>query len=138
MPLQYVVGTGGVVALPTGLNLVATSWGLTITQGVDQFTPLASQWQVTLGTNGAWSGTCTGKVQFDSASTSPVPITTTDVDIANMKGTVTLTAATGCTYSGACVISQVSIDRPENLATATVTITFEGNGVLGTAWDQTS
>ena len=84
--------------------------GWTAEIGVDEATwrTFADKWKKRANVAYQMTGTFTGTIQFDAADTSP----TASLDEASFEGiTLTLTATTGCTYTGTANVTGVSLNR---------------------------
>jgi len=130
--------TGAVTATGFGVNLDAwtASIGAEETVGYRTFTtPWKSKKNVAYGGSGQFSGV----IQYNAAGTAPAPTLTGGViDTASFEGvSLTLTAETGCTYTGTANITVIDLNRSAT-DKMTGTFWFEFDGPVSQAWDVTA
>ena len=126
--------TGDVTA--SGFNGDIDGWSASIEVDSTRYRTFASQWKKSKNVAYGMSGQFTGTIQFDSATTEPVPSSTTITDTAFEGVSLTLTATTGCTYTGTGNITGVDLQRPST-DRMTGTWKFEFDGQPSQTWDET-
>ena len=109
-------------------------WSADLDTGVVQTTGFGDLgYRTHEGTIGRLSGSASGMAKTEFA---PVPVLALGASFlpASCKGTITLTATTGHTYSFDAIVSNVSISRPED-GKCTVSFNFRSDGpVTQSAW----
>ena len=138
MSVQTIQGLGGAVAMPTGFVAKIGKWTAKFNvEDVDTtgFVDVGYHTHevVAIGL----TGSATGIGEYDSTSSSaatPSPSTGLGATptLNSWKGTITLTAQTGCTYAFTAVIS-MNQDRAWNGALM-VTYDFKSSGAITQTW----
>jgi hypothetical protein len=141
MALTTIQGLAGGVTLPSGFVIKVAEWAADVditdveTSGFTDagnrtFEPTAVM----------MSGSLSGTGEYDSAGTpavSATPFPTTNLGsapaIASWKGSLTLTATTGCTYSGTAVFTKVS-ERRKFDGKLEVSYNFKYSGTITQTW----
>jgi hypothetical protein len=138
MAKKDIVGgiTGAVTA--AGFNGDIDAWSAAT--GVDEETwrTFGSAWKKRANVAYEMTGQFTGTIQRDATATAPMPASTGGVvnDAAFEGVTLTLTADTGCTYSGPANITGLNLSRPAaGRMTGTWQFAFIGQPVQ--TWDET-
>jgi hypothetical protein len=137
-----IAGYGGAFAGPgtAGINLVSINeWSGTYECDTVAVPPSFGElWETAEPTIQRFSGTCKGKLTYNTASTKPIVFTSSSTTgLSAMKGTMTLTAFTGCTITGTFVWQTMSMTRP-HAGYAEVTATFRNASTdVATTWDET-
>lgn len=128
--------TGDVTA--SGFNVDVDAWTAEIQVDETAYRTFSSPWKRRKNVAYSMQGQFTGVVQFDAADTKPVPSSTGGtVTNASFEGvSLTLTAHTGCTYTGTANITGVSLERG---ATGEMkgTYRFAFDGQPSETWDET-
>lgn len=138
MATDIVAGTDGAVTA-TGFNVDLDQWAAPIgAEDTVNYRTFTSKWKTKKNTGYGGSGSFRGTLQFDAAGTAPMPSLTGGViDTDSFEGvSLTLTATTGCTYTGTANITIVNTTRDAN-DRAIVTCNFEFDGEVSIAWDET-
>lgn len=134
MAKKNIAGIGGGITLPSGFNAKISSWSASLSIRTEEVTGFDSggceeHEPVMTGL----TGSATGTVQYDAASTAPIPGALADGsvmavgDLENAKGSITLTEITGCTYAFTGIITNVAFDRP-NAGRCGITFDFLRTG----------
>lgn len=144
MAKKNIAGVGGGFTTITGFNGKISSWSATYTIDTEEVTGFDSggfrQYEPVAV---SISGSATGTAQYDDTSATPLVAALADGsvlavgDLENAKGTLTLTAITGCTWAFSAIITSVALDRPAT-GKATVTFNFVSNGPVTQTWDETA
>ena len=141
--MATIQGLGGQIALPSGWNFKASGWSFTYTVGTEETTGFDDGgFETHEPVFVRWEGSATGTLEFDAATTAPIPGAMADGaamavgDLDNAKGTATFTATTGCTLEGTVVITSMPLNRPTK-GRGEVTINVLGSGALTQTWDET-
>lgn len=127
-----IIGNDGSVTFLSGHNVEANSWSLTINAVVSDTTAYGDTFRTFRGGVKQWSGSVSGFMSFDATSTAP----SVD-DFSGTPAAITLTAATGCTYGGSVIISNVVINTTKT-GDATISFDLQGSGTLTETWDETA
>lgn len=130
-------GTTGAVSA-TGFNGSMDGWTMEISADEATWRSFDSAWKQRANAAYQASGQFTGTIQMDDTASAPAPASTGGlIADASFEGvSITLTATTGCTYSGTANITGVSLARPaDNRMTGTWRFAFTGQPVQ--AWDET-
>ncbi|MEO0966429.1 MAG: hypothetical protein AAFY08_15090 [Planctomycetota bacterium] len=139
MPTDIVGGTTGAVTA-TGFNVDVDGWQATTgAEDTVGYRTFSSVWKSKKNVGYGGSGSFTGTVQFDDTGTAPMPsLTGGEIDAASFEGvSLTLTATTGCTYTGTANITTVAVNRSSG-DRMTGTFNFEFDGPISIAWDETA
>lgn len=139
--MATIQGIGGSVTLPAGFHGKIDNF----TFNLDMTTVITTGfidvgWHVHEPVIQDFTGTASGTVQFDAATTTPVPAgmmgATPDPTLA--KGTITLQFTTGCTWTFTGTIKNITGARPV-AGKADISYGFEhaGGGVVQ-VWDETA
>lgn len=143
MALKNIAGVAGNVALPTGFAAKLSAWSGTLeiqTEEVTGFDSGGCDEHEPIGT--AFSGSATGTGTYDASSTTPILGALADGsvlalgDLEGAKGTITLTAITGCTYAFTGIMTSVAMERPAK-GKFTITFNFLRTGPMTQTWDVT-
>ena len=141
MPLQTIQGVGGSFTTISGFNAKFNAWTANITNETVETTGFSDAGNSTNESGGPvkLEGTAVGVAQFDAATTALIPSAALGATptFSSWKGTVTLTAATGCTYGFTAVVSGVSTGRQYN-GRMEVTISFVSSGAITQTWDESA
>lgn len=143
MAITTIEGLGGTVSFPTGFNGKLSAWSATFTVETTETTGFADGgYRVLEPVKQYIDGSASGTAQYDGASAAPVPASLMDGsglalgDWSSVKGTVTLTATTGCTWAFSAVITSVAINRAAD-GKADITFNFQSRGPITQTWDET-
>lgn len=145
MPTSNITGPGGSVSLPTGFNGKLDVWSASLDM-VEVITTGFDDGGNTTGdiVEQRFTGSATATGQFDGTSTAPIPSALLDGAAlaegdfaANAKGSITLTAATGCTYAFTANITSVAFNRAHN-GKLELTFNFASDGPITQTWDETA
>ena len=141
MPTTDVAGHGGDVTLPSGLNLSINAWSATVDIDLIEIpASFGSPWNTHALGQGKITGSLTGKVRFDGASTKPITFPATNVGWTGFVGTAALIAAGGTTansFTATFVFHRFQFERP-HASYMTVTCDFANAGTDGAInWDET-
>jgi hypothetical protein len=132
MPSTVAIGTDGNVTLPSGHAAKLMSWAADFSQAAIETTNYAdSGWRTFRGGLKGASGAAVGFPFFDVASSTPGFQV-----IASGGGSLTLTAATGCTYTGTAIITNIRHDT-DLQGNARITFEFQFTGAITETWDVT-
>lgn len=135
---DIVSGTDGAVAA-SGFNGDVEAWTAAIEVDTVAYRTFSSKWKTRKNVAYGMSGQFQGTIQFDASNTAPVPTATGGtINEASFEGvSLTLTATTGCTFSGTANIVGVDLNRS---ATNRMTGTwrFEFDGQPSETWDEGS
>ena len=136
---DIVAGTDGAVTA-AGFNVDLDQWQAAIgAEDTVNWRTFSTLWKNKKNTGYGGSGSFRGTLQSNASSTAPMPSLTGGViDAASFEGvSLTLTATTGCTYTGTANITIVNTTRDAN-DRAIVTCNFEFDGEVSIAWDETA
>lgn len=136
---DIVAGTSGAVTA-SGFNVDLDAWSARIgAEDTVAWRTFASKWKSKKNTGYGGSGSFRGTIQYDASSTAPMPTLTGGViDASSFEGvSLTLTAETGCTYTGTANITVVDLQRTAG-DRMIGTFNFEFDGAVSQAWDQTA
>lgn len=141
MAKSDIVGTGGAVTTPTGFNIDAQSWSVTVNVDTTVYSTFASRWKKSKLTNANVTGSVSGILQYNDANAKPVPLATATetagTAITSFSGSATLTATTGCTISGTFNFTRGTFGRNDKQE-MTATYDIESDGEVLMAWDESS
>lgn len=132
-------GPGGNVTLFTGLTGHISAWSATVEMEDVETTGFAEVGNRTFdATTIMISGAAVGTGQNGSGTTTLLPSTATGATpaMSAWKGTITLTAATGCTFSFPALIKAVALNRPQN-GKLDIAYTFKSDGAITQTWNIT-
>jgi len=132
-----VSGLGGSVTLPNGINLAVRSWSGNLEIDEAVIPPaFGEKWEGSALGAGRFRGSLTAKIRYNESSSKPYSIDTTAGWTA-FTGIATLTAESGCYYTGTFNFSRFNLTRPHG-DTAEMTVDFRNAGNdLGITWDET-
>ena len=129
---DIVAGTTGAVTA-SGFNAALESWAATINTPTVTSRTLDAEWLTSDIVSAQLTGSFTGKIQFDAASSSPVPSS-----LSGYKNvSFTLTATTGCTFTFTGNVTSVALTR-SSVDHMRGTFNFESDGEVTVAWDETA
>lgn len=134
---DIVSGTDGDVTA-SGFNAEIDAWTFDLSADSVSYRTFTSAWKKQKNVAYGATGQFTGTIQFDAASTSPMPTATGgEVNTPSFEGvSFTLTATTGCTYTFTGNVTGIGLNRT---ATDRMTGTFRFNtdGAVTQTWDET-
>ncbi len=135
MALTNIVGgTDGAVAA-SGFNCDVDAWSAEIAVRETSWRPFDSEWENSANVAIKMTGQFTGTVQKGESNTAPVP-DSSGIDADSFKNvSMTLTASTGCTFTGTANITRVGMNRPA-ADRMTVNYAFTFTGQPGRTWDE--
>lgn len=136
--MALLTGMGGSVTLPAGVSLAVTEWSANVSHELIKYRPaFGEKWTTTQNGPGEFTGTLTGYVKYDAASSEPIDLTGTDWSA--LEGIeLVLTAETGCTYTFNATFSNFTLTRPHG-GEHTATIDFANyDQTITTAWDESA
>lgn len=131
---DIVGGTSGAVTA-AGFGVDLDSWSARIgAEDTVAYRTFASKWKNKKNIGYGGSGSFRGTIQYDDTGTAPMPTDTT-IDADGFEGvSLTLTAETGCTYTGTANITVVDLTR--DAADRMIgTFNFEFDGPVTQTWD---
>ena len=112
MATDIVGGTNGSITA-SGFNGDIDGWSAQIQTQRATWRVFATKWRKSKNVTYWMSGQFTGTIQFSDTDTEPVPSATAGIDDTSFEGVdVTLTAETGCEYTGKADITAVNVNRP--------------------------
>lgn len=132
--MATITGFDGNITWLTDQALGATNWVLVVNQMEYNLDILGTAWREVSGGVKSWSGSVSGRLLYNQANSSP--------GLAALPGTpgsVTFTAASGCTYTGTVLITgaQITVDKYD-ATNVNISFNFTGSGALSeSAWDET-
>ena len=134
---DIVGGTDGEITA-SGFNGDIDGWSANIQTNRATWRTFSSKWRKSKNVTYWMSGQFTGTIQFGATDTAPAPSSTGgNVDDASFESVdLTLTATTGCTYTGKADITGVQVNRPSN-DRMTGTWSFEFVEQPSQTWDET-
>lgn len=140
MAATAISGTNGTVTLPSGHNARIRAWSATLSQSVNDATGFAqSRWATNLGGVAALSGSASGYLEYDAATTTPGIVTTNQPTMSVAGAAMVLgvggATSTACSISFTGVISSISLGQSVD-GVGTVAFSFVSSGALTEAWDQ--
>lgn len=139
MSLTDISGPGGGVTLPTGCTGHIAAWSATVEMEDVETTGFAEVGNRTFdATTIMISGAFVGTGQQGSGSNTLLPSTATGSTpaMSAWKSTITLTAATGCTFAFPVLIKAVALNRPQN-GKLDIAYTFKSTGAITQTWNYT-
>lgn len=139
MATDIVGGTDGAISA-SGFNVDLDQWSASIgAEDTVQYRTFSSRWKSKKNVGYGGTFQFRGTIQFDDSNTAPLPTLTGGVvDAASFEGvSATLTATTGCTYSGTANITVMDLTRDAN---DRMIGTFRGefDGEVSQSWDETA
>ncbi len=134
MAVKRIVGNEGSATIDTH-NIAINSWSMNISRVVNDVTAYADTSSQFRGGIPTYTGSVAGFMEYDASSTSP-SLSATDFETGDTV-TITLTPATGCSYSGPAVISGVSLASSKTGDT-TISFDFSFDGAPTETWDETA
>lgn len=144
MAIKAIGGPGGSFAGPSGWNLKFASWSASYdievadAQGFEN-----GGWQFPIPINTGISGSVAGVLQYDAATTQPVPDALMDGavlavgDLDGCVGTITLTIITGCTIAFTGIITNFTVNRVLKGAAVLGSFSFVSQSPATITWDET-
>lgn len=111
------------------------TWSADFDMVTTETTAFGDAWRQFRGGIRGGRGSATGVLSFDATSTNP-GVTDANRLTGLSSSTFTLTAAAGCTYTGAALVSNISISS-DKTGDATCTFDFVFTGDVTETWDQT-
>jgi hypothetical protein len=140
--MALITGAGGNASLMSGFNADFETWDATFDFGEVDTTAFADVgWTNAAATICKFTFNAAGTGEFNATSTSPISGTALAATFApaSCAGTVTLTAATGCTYACTALITQVRMNRSSKQGTKfDVAYSGTNQGAVTQTWDQTA
>lgn len=132
-------GTSGDVTA-SGFNADIDQWDFTVgAEDTIAYRTFSSLWKSKKNVGYGGSGSFRGTIQFDAATTQPIPSATGgEVAVASFEGvSFTLTAEAGCTLTFTGNITTTNYTRSAG-DRMTGTFNIEADGPVSIAWDQGS
>jgi hypothetical protein len=137
MAATPISGVTGSVTLPSGHNGRIRAWSATLSQSINDATGFSqARWAVNLGGIASLSGSASGYLEFDNATTTPGIVISTAPGPTVAGAAMVLTAGTGCALSFTGVISSISLGQSVD-GVGTVAFSFVSSGAVTESWDQT-
>jgi hypothetical protein len=140
MPLTQITGPGGSVTFLSGFNGKFNNWTATVTNPTVETTGFADNGSKTNKPGGpiSMAGTITAVGNFDAAATAPIPSAGigTNPTFSSWEGSITLQAATGCTFAASVVANSVVMTRG-NAGRFELSFSWESSGPITETWDET-
>lgn len=133
---DIVGGTTGAITA-SGFNGDVDGWSAEITADSVRWRTFANKWKKSKNVAYQMQGQFTGTIQFDDANSAPVPKNTGGtVKETSFEGvSLTLTAETGCTFTGTANVVGVNLQRTA-VDRMTGTFRFEFDGQPTETWDE--
>lgn len=127
--MAVIEGTQGNVTLPTGHNAKIGHFTAVTGQGDIDITGFDSAgWMEFLGTIKSLRGSASGRMKYGATSTSP------GFDaLSKTGGSMTLTMATGCTFTFTALVSDIEVVEDAH-GEAAITFNFKSTGAVTVAW----
>lgn len=137
MAKQDIVGGTDGAVVASGFNGDIDAWSMAIEVDEVNWRTFANKWKKRRNVAYSGSGRFTGTIQFDDSNTKPMPASTGGgINEASFEGvSLTLTATTGCTYTGKANITGININRPSN-DRMTGEWSFVWDGQPNETWDE--
>lgn len=139
MATTRVFGSDGAVAI-TGHVAAFHNWGINVTQAVQRSAAYGDTWAFKKGGIKDATGTAGGDLKYDATTHAPNLDALSSTGVA--AGALTLTAATGCTYTQAgaatAIVSSGAITHAFEGATPSVLFNLDFNGAVAETWDETA
>jgi hypothetical protein len=137
MAETVIIGTNGNVTLPTDFSAALNQWYLTLEQTPVETTNYGDSGNRTYrgGLRGG-AGSATGFPSFDAAASAPGWDKIADGTY-GAPAAITLTAATGCTYTGNVIVSGIAFGH-DLQGNATITFNFVFSGAITETWDESA
>lgn len=134
---DIVSGTTGDVTA-SGFNCDLDGWSGNLQADKTSYRTFASPWKKQKNVAYALSGQFTGTIQYNAASTKPIPTLTGGVvsTVAFEGVSFTLTAHTGCTYTFTGNVAGINVNRTAT-DRMTGTFAFDSDGPVSVTWDET-
>jgi len=136
-------GPGGNFAGPSGWNFKFSSWAASYDVETADAQGFADTAIFPIPVNHGLSGSVAGVIQYDAASTQPVPDAMMDGAVlavgdleTSCVGTFTLTIITGCTISFTGVITNFTINRALKGSAVLGSFSFVSQGNMTIVWDE--
>jgi len=137
MAATPISGVTGSVTLPTGHSGRIRAWSATLSQSVNDATGFSqARWAVNLGGIASLSGSASGYLEYDAASTAPALAISTNPGPTVLGASMNLVAGTGCSFSFTGVISSISVGQSVD-GVGTVAFSFVSSGAVTETWDVT-
>ncbi len=134
MPRTVVSGCDGAITLP-GVLFKDVAWTFDVTINLLETTGLADCTPTSVPSDILMTGTWSGLVEYDAASTIPIEAALLTGDLSVIQGSATLTAKTGCTLVGDVILTNISLDRSTG-ANMSHTGSFQFTGDVTITWDE--
>ena len=126
--MARITGNDGNFALAT-FNLVANSWSMTVTPTVTDVTGFGDSHKIAVTGMATFSGSASGFLETDAAP---------GIEAGNLEGqsgvVVTLTAASGCNWTGSVIMTNCVINANKNGDT-TISWDFQFITAVAITWD---
>lgn len=137
MPTDIVSGTTGAVTA-SGFNCDVDAWTTDVEVDTVSYRTFENAWKKRKNVAYGMTGQFTGTIQFDAADTKPMPSSTGGtINNTSFEGvSLTLTATTGCTYTGTGNIEGINLSRSAT-DRMTGTFRFGFDGQPSQTWDET-
>tara|TARA_R100001244_G_C5106032_1_gene119973 strand:- start:174 stop:569 length:396 start_codon:yes stop_codon:yes gene_type:complete len=130
--MARITGNDGDFSLAT-FNLVANSWSLTVTPTSTDVTGFGDTGKQMVTGMATFSGSASGFLDKDGSNTDPGLVKSA---LEGQTGVVcTLTAASGCTWTGDVIMTNSTVNANKNGDT-TVSFDFQFIGDVAYAWDE--
>lgn len=142
MAKKNIVGPGGGYTTITGFNAKYEDFSLAFDFGEVDNTGFEDEgWNYSDISSCKVTGTATGILQFDDASSAPFPSTFMASTFLPSAGasSATFTVTTGCTFAGTFTTTSTNITRSAKPGTkATVVHNLANQGAVTQTWDETA
>lgn len=131
MAIKVCRGVSGVFVL-TNHDFRARAWSGNLNQELNDSTGFSqAPWREQVGGLKSLDGVASGYLVFDDSGTSPG-----FDDISHTGSTGTLTASSGCFYSGTFTVSTLSPGIAVD-GNGTISVAFRSSGAVNEEWDET-
>lgn len=136
MPRTEITGFSGAADSPTGCKFDIVAWSATLSIEQIKIPPaFGTKWTKTALGPGEFTGSLRGTVVFDASSTNPMDLDASATSWSNLSWSATLTATTGCTFTGTLVLYNIAVERP-NGGLMTITADFANAAAdMADTWD---
>lgn len=137
--MAEITGFTGNATTPSGCKFDVVGWTAQLSIEQTKIPPkFGTKWTKTALGAGEFTGTMQGNVAYDAASTNPMDLNASASNWSNLSWSATLTATTGCTFTGTLVIYNISVERV-NGGVMTITCDFaNGSDDMSDTWDETA
>lgn len=135
---DIVGGTDGAITA-SGFNCDLDAWSASVgAEDTASWRTFTSKWKKKKNIGYGLSGQFSGTIQFDAATTKPVPSATGgQINPTSFEGvSFTLTATVGCTFTFTGNVTVLDVQRPA-ADRMTGTYRFEADGPVSITWDET-